>query len=118
MILVERFAIQDRFHRRSVIVYARLFVASGKFGDMAVLSHVEVQPIVGVKPGRGTIAAGRMECDQVASAVSGPKPSSHRANHGFLFLVIDVAIAAVALWSFYELGLANPVARRKYFSRG
>jgi uncharacterized membrane protein YhaH (DUF805 family) len=28
-------------------------------------------------------------------------------------ILVDVAIAAVALWSFYELGLANPVARRK-----
>jgi uncharacterized membrane protein YhaH (DUF805 family) len=30
---------------------------------------------------------------------------------GLIF--VDIALAAVALWSFYELGLANPIPRRR-----
>ena len=31
---------------------------------------------------------------------------------GWGLIIVDIALAAIALWSFYELGVANPVARR------
>jgi uncharacterized membrane protein YhaH (DUF805 family) len=31
---------------------------------------------------------------------------------GWALIIVDIAMAAVALWSFYELGVANPAARR------
>ena len=32
---------------------------------------------------------------------------------GWALIFIDIALAAIALWSFYELGLANPIRRRR-----
>jgi len=41
------------------------------------------------------------------------QPNASDAFPDWALILIDIALAAVALWSFYELGLANPAARRK-----
>ena len=50
MVLVNRFAIEHRLDRRAVVIVARAVVAAGELGDVAVLAHVEVEPVVIVKP--------------------------------------------------------------------
>ena len=52
MVLVDRLAVEHRLDRRPVVVRARLVVAAGELGDVAVLAHVEVEPVVVVEPCR------------------------------------------------------------------
>lgn len=45
MILVERLAVQHGLDRLAVVVRSGLIVTAGEFLDVAVLPHVEVQPL-------------------------------------------------------------------------
>ena len=71
VVLVDRLAVEHRLDRRAVVVGARLIVAAGELGAVAVLPHVEVEPVAR----RGTrsaepLPAGRVEGDQVRAAVA------------------------------------------------
>ena len=61
VIFVDRLAVNDRFGRRAVVVLASLGVPFGELGDVTVLPHVEVEPVVVVKPFGRAMAAGRMK---------------------------------------------------------
>jgi uncharacterized membrane protein YhaH (DUF805 family) len=45
------------------------------------------------------------------------QPNASDVFPDWALIFMDVALAAVALWSFYELGLANPAGRRSNLAR-
>jgi hypothetical protein len=70
VILVDRLAVNYRFGGRAVVVLASLGVTFGELRDVTVLPHVEVEPVVVVKPFGGPMAAGRMKRHQMGAAVT------------------------------------------------
>ena len=94
MVLVDRFAVEHRFDRGAGVVDARLVVAAGVLGDVAVLPHIEVEPLGVVEPGRRAVAAGRMQRHQVRSAVPGAQAPRHGLDDRALAVGLDRTVAA------------------------
>ena len=70
MVLVNRLAVQDRLNRCSTIIVAGLVVTAGEFRRVPILAHIEVQPLVVVKPLRRTQTPGGVKGHQVEPAVA------------------------------------------------
>ena len=61
----------------------------------------------------GALAAALPLAALIAGAAHWFQPRMPDVFPDWVLILVDIAIAAVALWSLYELGLANPAARRK-----
>ena len=91
--LVDRLTVDDRPGGRAARVWAGRVVMAGEFGGVAVLPHVEVEPVGVVEPAGPALAAGRVEGDQVATAIALAKPVGHGPEDGLLGVVLDVPVA-------------------------
>ena len=94
MVFVDRLAVHDRFNRRAVVVHPGLVVAAGELGDVAVLPHIEIEPLIVVKYGRGALASGRMDRNQMRTVVARAQASRHGAKNLLVQLGFDRPVAA------------------------
>src|SRR5262245_33529334 len=92
MIFIQRFAFDDGLGWRPIVVDTRVRVAAREFRAVAVLPHIEIQPVVVMKPSRRTVATRWMKGAQMRAAVARAQPTSHRSHNLFLFLRIDAPI--------------------------
>src|SRR4051812_31150963 len=94
VVFVDRLAVEHGFRRDAIVVCPGLIVAAGILRRVAILAHVYVEPwrLLGVL--RGAAAAGRMERDEMRSAVAGAQAAGHRLDDGALSVALDRAVAA------------------------
>src|ERR1700752_3469288 len=78
--LVARLGIYHWLHRRAVVVGPRHVVPAGELGHVAVLPHVEVQPVVVVEPGGRAVAAGWRKRAQVRAGIARAQSTRHGAH--------------------------------------
>ncbi len=71
-----------------------LVIAAGEFRLMAILSQVEIEPIIAVKPGGRAVAARRMKSHQMTAAIAFAQAVGHHADNFLLLVAINRAIAA------------------------
>src|SRR5688572_16548626 len=93
MVLVNGLAVHDRLYRCSVVVHFCLRVAA-ELRDVAVLTHVEMQPLLFVEPLEGSVSAGRVKGHEMSSAISHAQSFGHGADDFFVLIAFDGAIAA------------------------
>jgi hypothetical protein len=61
---------------------------------VAILAHVEIEPVLSMKPRRRAVTAGRVESDQMGAFVAFPQAASHGPQGVEMRLFLDRAVAA------------------------
>ena len=94
VVLVDRLAVDHRLRRLAVVVGARRVVAARELGHVAVLPHVEVEPVLVVERHGRAVAARRVERREVGPAVALTQPARHRPQDLLVGLRLHRPVAA------------------------
>src|SRR6266851_5699446 len=94
MAFINRFAIDNRFDRFALVIGVGLVVMTSEFGTVAILAHIEIKPIFGLKPFGRTPAPIRMQRNKMMPVIAFAQTPRPRSDDRLLSIVLYIAIPA------------------------